>query len=341
MSKEINKLYKYASFNNIVKNSFYEVNKDEIECQICNMLIIGPMQCPLCQNSLCFNCSSSCRKCPICRKEVKFTKSLMINKLLSKLSFKCDNCSKEVLYDDLISHNEESGKCEISKSSGDDKYREKYFEALEKIKKLEIENSKLQTKLESMEYKFKFSEDKNNETIKSLKSMNDILLKRENENKDMLMKSIELNESLKRSYSSTNNNSPGYGFEDQRGEENKFKSKYHKHELNFGKNPKYETARCDICRRTIYNIKTYNCIACEFDMCPTCKSIEEIKDLILISTPLHNHPLEYHGNKNNVKCDLCKNKMEPYNSYRCNKCDFDACENCFRSYKWQSNNLFC
>jgi hypothetical protein len=67
---------------------------------------------------------------------------------------------------------------------------------------LEIENSKLKNKLESTEYKLKFSEDKNNETINALKSMNDILLQREKDNKDMLMRSIELNENLKRSISS-------------------------------------------------------------------------------------------------------------------------------------------
>ena len=291
------------------------------------------MQCPDCQNSLCSNCASSCKNCPICRKDVVFKKSIMINKLLSKLSFKCQNCSKEVLYDDLISHNEESGKCKKSESSGNDKYREKYFEALEKIKQLEIENSKLKNKLESMEYKLKFSEEKNNETIKSLKSMNDILLKREKDNKDMLMKSIELNESLKRSNSSENSSSSSNVFEVQRGEE-KFKSKFHNHVLTYKKPVKYDRARCDICRRIIFDIKNYNCTQCEFDMCPTCKSIEEEKDFALVSTPLHKHPLEYHGNKFKAICKLCKNVIDPNESFRCNECNFDSCKQCFIRYNW-------
>ena len=333
MSEENEKISKYASMNNIVKNSFYEVNKDEIECQICNLLIIGPMQCPDCQNSLCSKCASSCKKCPMCRKEVEFKKSIMINKLLSKLSFKCENCNKEVLYDDLISHNEELGKCKMPESLTDDKYREKYFESLENIKRLEIENSKLKNKIESLEYKLKFSEDKNNETIKSLKSMNDILLKREKDNKDILIKSIELNENLKRSNSSVNSNSSGYVFESQRREE-KFRSRFHNHELTYKKPVKYNNARCDICRRVIYDIKNYNCTQCEFDMCPTCKSIEEEKEFAIISTPLHKHPLEYHGNKGIATCDLCQAKIEPYKSFKCNDCNFDACEICFRTYKW-------
>lgn len=69
-------------------------------------------------------------------------------------------------------------------------------------------------------------------------------------------------------------------------------------------------------------------------MCPTCKSIEEGKGLAIISTPLHKHPLEYHGNKNDVNCNLCKTKMAPYNSFRCEDCDFDVCDKCFKSYKW-------
>ncbi len=47
------KISKYASFENIVKNSYYEVNKDELEYKICNLLIIVPKQYPYCQNSLC------------------------------------------------------------------------------------------------------------------------------------------------------------------------------------------------------------------------------------------------------------------------------------------------
>ena len=128
-------------------------------------------------------------------------------------------------------------------------------------------------------------------------------------------------------------NNSGYSFEGQRSEE-KFKSKFHNHELTYKKPIKYNTARCDICRRVIYDIKNYNCTQCEFDMCPTCKSIEEEKDFAKISTPLHKHPLEYHGNKGQAFCDLCKAKIEPYSSFKYHNCDFDACEKCFKSYNW-------
>ena len=329
MSQEIKKLFKYASLNNIIKNSFYEVNKDEIECQICNLLIIGPMQCPECQNSLCSNCAISCKQCPICRKQVNFKKSIMINKLLSKLSFECEKCKKEVLYDDLISHHEESGKCKILDSSGDDKYREKFFDSLEKIKQLEIENSKLQNKVESMEYKLKFSEDKSYETIQSLKSMNDFLLKRENENKDIL---IKLNENLKRSNSAGITNSIGDTLGGQTNIE-KFESKYHKHKLTY-KKPNYETARCDLCRRYIFDIKNYHCDECKFDLCPTCKCMEEEKGSSPISSPLHKHLLKYHGNKMDSTCEFCKTKIGPYNSFRCDGCNVDICDTCFIKYKW-------
>lgn len=251
MSLDIKKLSKYASLNNIIRNSFYEVNKDEIECQICNLLIIGPMQCPECQASLCSNCASSYKQCPICREDVNFKKSIMINKLLSKLSFECENCKEEVPYDELISHHEGSVNCQKPYSSLDENYREKYFDALETIKQLEIENSKLQNKIESMEYKLKCSEDKSNETIQSLKSMNDLLIKRDNKNKDILFKFSE------RSNSAGITNSTGDTLGGQTNIEN-FQSKYHNHNLIY-KKPIYEAARCNICRRIILDIKNYHC----------------------------------------------------------------------------------
>ena len=122
MSHQDKKISKYASFENIVKNSYYEVNKDELECQICNLLIIK--QCPYSQNSLCYQCASKIKKYHICRKEVTFCKSIMLNKLLSKLSFFCINCKEEIMFDNLITHYEEPDKCKNFKFSKEDKDKE-------------------------------------------------------------------------------------------------------------------------------------------------------------------------------------------------------------------------
>ena len=329
MSEKIKKLSKYASLDNIVKNNFYEVNKDEIECPICNLLIIEPKQCPDCQSTLCSECASDCKKCPICRKEVKYQKSIMLNKLLSKLSFHCQNCKEEILYDNLISHYEEKGNCKSSSNiNEEDNYKKKYFEVLEKLKKLEIENCKLETKLESANYKLKCSEDKNNETISSLKSMNDMLLKKESERNDLLMKSIEDFRKNKSAGISKDNNNINLNKKET------FKSRYHNHILNY-KKPEYKIAQCDICRRNIFHIKNYHCEKCQFDMCPNCKAIEEEYFIIKISTPLHQHPLKYKGNEYVAICDLCGiSSKEPFSFYNCNNCKFDICEKCFRAFKW-------
>ena len=114
----------------------------------------------------------------------------------------------------------------------------------------------------------------------------------------------------------------------------KFKSKYHIHELTYQKPIKYNSAGCDICRRSIFNIQHYHCSLCDFDVCPTCKLIEEEKGSGIISTPLYKHFLIYHENQKKVKCNLCKIEMEPYNSYRCDDCDFNICEHCLSAYKW-------
>ena len=171
----------------------------------------------------------------------------------------------------------------------------------------------------------KFSEDKSNETIQSLKSMNDSLLKRENENKDIL---IKLSESFERKNSGGINNSTS---DTPVGKINigNFKSKYHKHQLIY-KKPNYKSAICDICRRSIFDITNYHCDECKFDMCPTCKCMEKEKGLCVMSTPLHIHPLIYHGNKKESTCKFCNIKMAPYNSFICSSCNINICEKCLK-----------
>ena len=55
---------------------------------------------------------------PNCLTIKQLTKLLgcLMNKLLSKLSFFCINCKEEIMYDNLISHYEESDKCKIFKT---------------------------------------------------------------------------------------------------------------------------------------------------------------------------------------------------------------------------------
>ena len=89
------------------------------------MLIIDPKQCPYCQNSLCYQCASKIKKCPISGKEVTFYKSIMLNKLLSKLSFFCINWKEEIMYNNLISYYEKSDKCKNFKFSNKDKDKER------------------------------------------------------------------------------------------------------------------------------------------------------------------------------------------------------------------------
>ena len=276
MSDKIKKLSKYASLDNIVKNNFYEVNKDEIECPICNLLIIEPKQCPDCQSTLCSECASDCKKCPICRKEVKYQKSIMLNKLLSKLSFHCQTCKEEILYDNLISHYEERGNCKSSSNiNEEDNYKKKYFEVLEKLKKLEIENCKLETKLESANYKLKCSEDKNNETISSLKSMNDMLLKKESESNDLLMKSIE---DFRRNIFHIKNYHcekcqfdmcPNCKAIEEEYLIIKISTPLHQHPLKY-KGNEY-IAKCDLCGISSKEpFSFYNCNNCKFDICEKC-----------------------------------------------------------------------
>jgi len=99
-------IYKYANLQTIIKNQSFNINEDEVICPICYNLILFPCICNKCQFALCKQCKIKSKNiCPTCKK-TEFTNSVFHIKLLSKLSFKCQNCNSEILFDNLINHYE-------------------------------------------------------------------------------------------------------------------------------------------------------------------------------------------------------------------------------------------
>jgi len=98
----------YIKEENIVKNEVYEALKDDITCQICFKLMILPMVCPNCQNTICNKCVDDWKKkggtCPNgCKSE--FQKVIEKNNHIFKIKFKCiKGCGKEILFGDLAKH---------------------------------------------------------------------------------------------------------------------------------------------------------------------------------------------------------------------------------------------
>lgn len=143
---------------------------------------------------------------------------------------------------------------------------------------------------------------------------------------DLLKKNIELENELK-TYKSKNKN------------QNNFKSKYHEHIL-YDKTNNENNWICDICLNE-YKGKTeikFRCNDCDFNVCLKCKILEEneYKNNDIFISKYHKHILNKSLKKELLGwiCDVCKNHYRKRNDikrFRCQKCDYDVCENCKRN----------
>lgn len=314
------KITEYANSNTLIENDIYDINKGELECPVCLGLVINPYHCKNCQSPLCGVCSSQIHKCPICGEMDSYIKSVMLNKLVSKLSFKCTKCEEEVVFDDLIAHYTEKCKMLVKEEEedelpnmniiNDNNYETKYQEAMEKVEMLERKNSKLDSDFKDLFKKVYAIEREKDEKIENLKKQNEELTK---SSRELLQKSNE-----KISYYSL-----------LLEKSNSFKSKLHPHTLK-NISTTY-VAYCDICKRYLANkMKIYRCESCKFDLCPTCKDLEDIEGKIVVTSPFHPGcllkaiPVGYATNY----CNVCLKKVSHNYFFRCEKCDYDLCTGC-------------
>ena len=120
---------------------------------------------------------------------------------------------------------------------------------------------------------------------------------------------------------------------------NNYKSQYHSHIL------KDEISNnnwiCDICDSLIKDKteNSYRCDECDFDLCKKCKILEDsgykYKNIFLSKT--HSHLLKEKNPKSSSlferfwTCDICGKKFkikEEVGRFRCEKCNYDICDNC-------------
>ena len=101
----------YFDENSPIENQLYLSLKDLLICPYCQELIKDPFMCSKCQKNYCKKCLeeySNMKKCPNDNKESEFKHSIMINEMLSKLKYKCKNCKKEVIQDEIKAHLEDN-----------------------------------------------------------------------------------------------------------------------------------------------------------------------------------------------------------------------------------------
>ena len=109
----------YFSDDCIVKDVLFNALKDLLTCPLCNKIYNEPLMCSNCQNVYCEECLKNYPKsnaCPNNCINFKFVKSINKNELLSKIKYKCKNCSKEVNRNDIKSHLESNCEKTIEKT---------------------------------------------------------------------------------------------------------------------------------------------------------------------------------------------------------------------------------
>ena len=98
----------YFSDDCIVENNYYKTLKDLLTCPLCSKIFKEPLMCSNCQKVYCQKCLElkyiKGKICPNNCKNITFIKSIVKNEMLSKILYKCKNCSKEVMQNDIKSH---------------------------------------------------------------------------------------------------------------------------------------------------------------------------------------------------------------------------------------------
>ena len=96
----------------------------------------------------------------------------------------------------------------------------------------------------------------------------------------------------------------------------------HEHPLNFEGTI---NEKCKICLLNIGDKGGYKCKDCPIILCLDCsqKIFYGIK-----KKQIHQHDLLLQD-RNSWTCDICKTSYMDNASFHCEKCDFDACEQCY------------
>ena len=95
----------YFPEDSVVKDKIYILMKDTITCEVCSKILKEPMMCQFCQKTYCKKCLKKWVKtCPNKCKKPKYVKNISANDILSKLTYECQNCGKQIKSQDIKSH---------------------------------------------------------------------------------------------------------------------------------------------------------------------------------------------------------------------------------------------
>lgn len=100
---------KYVNEDTIIKTDAYEIIKDNLLCPICKHLMVEPVICLNCQNTLCKKCSENLKakgqNCPYNCENSILKDVIGKNNLITKFKYRCiKGCGEELSFNDIEKH---------------------------------------------------------------------------------------------------------------------------------------------------------------------------------------------------------------------------------------------
>ena len=83
---------------------------------------------------------------------------------------------------------------------------------------------------------------------------------------------------------------------------------------------------CKLCKNNIGGLAGYRCDGCDIILCFNC-ALRIFFGVKKVNA--HQHPLTLTNREKGWKCDVCNARFKGGASFRCNTCDFDACDLCY------------
>ena len=275
----------------LIKKDNFKLEQNVV-CPICNGILFTPVQCCKCENCFCQICLENWKRgkgdnfCPFGCNNTSFKYAILIQNILSNLTFKCkNNCNEEIPYLELENHyNDKCPNIIIDYKQKYLEYKAKYLDAMKK--NIELENELKQYKSNNAINTNNINNIHNNFITNSYKSIYHChSLDYKNNCTGKWICDIGENSYLKNEIRFGCNNCDfdiclkckileqvGYKFN------NIILSKSHQHLLYQNKMYSNLSWTCGICKKHFQFYekgKVYGCQQCNYEICESCKINED------------------------------------------------------------------
>jgi hypothetical protein len=287
------------------------VSIDELTCCICLGITYKPVMTSCCEQLVCYQCIKILIKgneqCPMCKETICFSqvpKVLLriLNNLLLKCPFEKMGCKEELKYEFYYKHIFDD--CPFLKFDKESFKQLSYCGECGEVHKRHMQSPHLCYKTENVL----------NRAEKRFKDFS-----------ESFFRSNSLPNKTVKEYKSTDVSNQNFNSYHRA-------SKVHSHSLTYSNNFTdlgyiYLGWTCDICKETFdKEDKSHHCKECLFDVCNECLSRVLKKNENFHLHPEHELILTQTYDWN---CKNCNNHFSNSRSWRCSRCNFNACIKCY------------